>query len=369
MGTGHRTGCCRLTTKVPKKPDNSPAKAVTFGSAMVDIIAVLEDNSIEQITLSNAHSQFLLVEPGRKVEAESISTHIGGGAMNAGVCFARLGCSAAPVVKVGEDASRELVIAHCEEHGLGQQHMFTSAAHPTGSSVLIASHENNAAIFTQRGANTCLDAGDLSRLDLTSVNLVHAAPLSGASAAMLPEVAELAHKAGAFFSCNPGIRQISNRTNSVLAAARHMSLISMNQVEASALAPCLSALEPNLEWRAVESGEAALDEPGGRIALAQFCEVLADHGPDNVLVTYGSQGAWLYHDGKLIHQPVIPTRVEGTAGAGDSFVSTLAWALSSGFTAEDAMQMAAHNAASVVSYVNTTDGLLDFETLVAKAGV
>ena len=354
---------------MPKKPDNAPASAVTFGSAMVDIIAVLEDNSIEQITLSNAHSQFLLVEPGRKVEAESISTHIGGGAMNSAVCLARLGCTAAPVVKVGEDASRELVIAHCEEHELGQQHMFTSAAHPTGSSVLIASHENNAAIFTQRGANTCLDGSDLSELDLSSTGLMHAAPLSGASAAMLPEIADRAHKAGAFFSCNPGIRQISNRTNSVLAAARHMSLISMNQVEASALAPCLSALEADLVWRTVDGNEAALDEPGGRIALLQFCEVLAGHGPKNVLVTYGSQGAWLYHEGDLIHQPVIPTRVEGTAGAGDSFVSTLAWALSSGFKAEEAMRMAAHNAASVVSYVNTTDGLLDYEALLAKAGI
>jgi len=78
-------------------------KAITFGSAMIDIITVIDSDSIEQLSLSNAHQQFLLVEPGRKVEAQSITRHIGGGALNTAVSFARLGCDVYPIVKTGDD--------------------------------------------------------------------------------------------------------------------------------------------------------------------------------------------------------------------------------------------------------------------------
>ena len=344
-------------------------KAVTFGSAMVDIIAVLKSDSIEKISLSNAHQQFLLVEPGRKVEADSITTHIGGGAMNTAVCLSRLGCEVSPLVKTGEDASRDHVLAHADANGVKTQNMLIDQQQSTGSAVMIASHEKNSAIFTQRGANTTLVEADLSTEVLKGMDLVHCAPLSGNSAKVLPIIANLAKNAGAFFSSNPGIRQISTRANSVLDAAKDMDLMSINAVEAAALVPCLSALNSKLDWGEPYTTEPTLKSQDVEIGLRKFCETLHGHGPDNILVTYGGDGAWLYDGDTLHHQPVIPATVAGTAGAGDSFVSTLAWGLKSGLRAQDALLLAAHNASSVVSFVNTTDGLLPHEELVARAGL
>ncbi|MGI9352797.1 MAG: carbohydrate kinase family protein [Rhizobiaceae bacterium] len=333
-------------------------KTVTFGSAMVDIIAVLESDSIEQISLSNAHQQFLLVEPGRKIEASSITTHIGGGGLNTAVGLARLGCEVAPIVKTGKDSSRDHVIDHCEEHGLETARLLTDAEHDTGSAVMIASHDKNAAIFTQRGANTTLGVGDLDAVFPLKANLVHVAPLSGESASMLPLIAERAKAETLFLSCNPGIRQITTRTNTVLTAAPHMDLLSINGAEAAALVPCLSALNANLLWETPKAGEPVLRSQGSMLRLKQFCAAFHTHGPSNILVTYGGDGAYLYDGDELFHQPIIPVEVAGTAGAGDAFVSTLAWGLSSGAKPQDALLMAAHNASSVVSFVNTTDGLL-----------
>ena len=101
--------------------------------------------------------------------------------------------------------------------------------------------------------------------------------------------------------------------------------------------------------------------------MKKFCEVLHAHGPKNVLITYGNEGAYLYDGTELHHQPVIPAKVAGTAGAGDSFVSTLAWGLKSDHSAKQALLLAAHNASSVVSFVNTTDGLLSAEELFSRA--
>ena len=40
-------------------------KTAAFGSAMVDIIAVLESDSVEQISFSNAHQQYQVPLPRR----------------------------------------------------------------------------------------------------------------------------------------------------------------------------------------------------------------------------------------------------------------------------------------------------------------
>jgi len=342
-------------------------KAITFGSAMIDIITVIDSDSIEQLSLSNAHQQFLLVEPGRKVEAESITRHIGGGALNTAVSFSRLGCDVSPVIKTGEDVPRDHVLQHCKNHQLNTEKFLTDPSDSTGSAIMIASHEKNAAIFTQRGANTTLVETDLDEIAPLEVDLVHAAPMSGASAKMLPQISELAKSAGAFFSSNPGIRQITKLPNSVLQAARNMSLISINEVEAAALIPSLSTLDTELDWHEPSKNEPILKSAGGDISLKQFCEVLHTHGPRHVLITYGGEGAYLYDGKNLHHQDVIPAKVAGTAGAGDSFVSTLCWALKAGHSCKEALLLAAYNASSVVSYINTTDGLLDKDELLKRA--
>jgi sugar/nucleoside kinase (ribokinase family) len=342
-------------------------KAVTFGSAMVDIIAVLESDSIEKLSLSNAHQQFLLVEPGRKVEASSISTHIGGGGLNTAVSLSKLGCDVAPVVKAGDDPSRDHVIDHCEQHGLDTTKILRDPENHTGSAVMIASHDKNAAIFTQRGANTTLDEKDLATVSPLETDLVHIAPLSGESASLLPQISKLAEAGSRFVSCNPGIRQITTRTNTIMSAAKHLDLLCINGAEAAALVPGLSVLDAELRWRSVRPGEPILRSHENLLSLHQFCETLCAQGPRSVLVTYGGEGAYLFDGQDLHHQPIIPTEVAGTAGAGDSFVSTLGWGLASGYSSQEALLLAAHNASSVVSFVNTTDGLLSKDEVLARA--
>ena len=309
-------------------------KVITFGSAMIDIITVISSESIEQISLSNSNQQFLLVEPGRKVEADAITRHIGGGALNTGVCFTKFGCEASPIVKMGDDVPRDYIIKNCLDHGLDMSKILIDENLSTGSAVMIASHEKNAAIFTHRGANTALTQSDMYQVKTLEADIIHAAPLSGASANMLPTIANMAKDAGAFFSSNPGIRQITTRANTVLKASKNMSLISINEVEAGALVPCLSALDGDLDWGSPIKNAPIIHSQGGAICLKKFCEVLHAHGPKNVLITYGNEGAYLYDGTELHHQPVIPAKVAGTAGAGDSFVSTLAWGLKSDHSAK-----------------------------------
>ena len=62
---------------------------------------------------------------------------------------------------------------------------------------------------------------------------------------------------------------------------------------------------------------------------------------------------------RLLHVPSMKIEVQGTAGAGDAFASTLSLALAKGARAEVALQEGAINAAAAVSVADTQGGLLN----------
>ena len=96
---------------------------LTVGSAMIDTIAIIDSNRIERMSVLNADSSFLLLEEGRKTEAEEISTHPGGGAVNAAVAKARLEMDVSLLAKLGTDARAEAFLARHHPHAQGPVRM------------------------------------------------------------------------------------------------------------------------------------------------------------------------------------------------------------------------------------------------------
>src|SRR5215475_15673594 len=98
-------------------------KALTVGGAMIDTIAIIASDRIERMSMRNADSSFLLLEEGRKTESLEISTHVGGGAVNAAVTMARLGLDVATLIKLGKDARAETVLNHLLQEEIGRAHV------------------------------------------------------------------------------------------------------------------------------------------------------------------------------------------------------------------------------------------------------
>ena len=185
-------------------------KVLTIGGAMIDTIAIVDSGRIERMSMSNAHSSFLLLEEGRKTEAEEVSMHVGGGAVNVAVAMARLGLDVAVLAKLGADARAETILQRLEQEGVSTAWVKRDPRSPTGASVFISSHDRNAAIFTFRGANTLLEAADLQD-EAFAVGVVYIANLSNESADCFPVIVERAKKHGALIAANPGPRQLSAR--------------------------------------------------------------------------------------------------------------------------------------------------------------
>src|SRR5204862_5001432 len=139
-----------------------------------------------------------------------ISTHVGGGAVNAAVAMARLGLDVGTLVKLGKDARAETVLGHLMHEGVSTRWAMRDGRAPTGASVMISSHDRNAAVFTFRGANTLIEPGDLKD-EAFAVDVVHVASLSNQSAECFPQIIAKAKAAGALVTANPGPRQLAAR--------------------------------------------------------------------------------------------------------------------------------------------------------------
>jgi len=345
-------------------------KSLHFGSAMIDIITLVASENIERATFSNDEKSFLMLETGRKLPALSITTHVGGGACNTAVAFARRGgWQPAVAAKLGDDHAAGTVRGHLAAHGIADRMAVSERA--TGTSVMIASHDRNASIFVHRGANETLAEADIP--DMAGVDVVYIAPLSSASADCFPVIARRAREAGTMVAANPGIRQLSARGPGVLEALPSLDILSINAVEAAAMLPLLvqasgvppaPATPPGDDlpplWR---KGLAFADLV---IGLEAFCQRVRALGPGWVLVTDGTDGAYLGGPEGVVYHPSVPSEVAGTAGAGDAFCATLTAALAERVASEDALAEAAINAASVVSFVDTTEGLLGRDEITAR---
>jgi sugar/nucleoside kinase (ribokinase family) len=338
-------------------------KSLHFGSATIDIICIIAAENIERMTFTNEGKSFLMVEAGRKVPAESITSHIGGGACNTAVSLARRGWQVEVVAKTGEDRNAEAVRDHLARHGIAHGRLIATRGLATGTSVLVASHDRNASIFVHRGANETLSPSDVPEDAFRGRDLVYVGPLSSRSADCFPHLVAKGRGAGALVAANPGIRQLTSRTAPFLKALGDVSLLSVNRAEAEALVPAFAAQaaegpDPLPPEDAPPLLRRGLSFGGFDMGLLRYLGIARGLGPRWVLLTDGTGGAWLAAPEGVFWRPALPATVAGTAGAGDAYTSTTAAALAEGLDPAEAMLQAALNAAAVVSVIDTTSGLL-----------
>ena len=349
-------------------------KALTVGGAMIDTIAVIANERVERMTMRNAETSFLLLEEGRKNEAEDISTHCGGGAVNAAVALARLGHDVSALIKLGQDARAETILSCLAEEGVSTRFALRDARAPTGASVFVSAHDRNAAIFTFRGANTLLEPQDL-KSDAFAVDLVYVSGLSNESADSFPLIIERGKAEGALIATNPGIRQLSARQDRFRDVIGKIDILAVNRHEAEALVPWLVGRSreggPPLEQMPGEGlpdlARRGFSAGGFELSLAGFLNGVRELGPRWVVVTDGRDGAYVSAPSSILHCPAPTVNVAGTAGAGDAFSSTFAAYIAQSATAEEAALNAATNAASVIMHLDTQTGLLRRGELEARA--
>lgn len=264
-----------------------------------------------------------LPEPGETVLGDRFERHFGGKGANQAVAAARAGASVAMVGAVGSDEHGEASLAALATEGIDVSRVRRVEA-ATGVALVAVAPDGENQIVVAPGANSLVGWDGKGLLELRADDVVLASleiPL-----AMILETAAEARGAGARLILNPAPAQ---------------------PLPASLLA-LVSVLTPNEHELLALTGL-----PTAEKALA----ALAAEGISTVIVTRGSSGALVVHDGRRQLIPGRPVTAVDTTGAGDTFSGVLAAWLAAGAPAEEAARAANAAAALKVTRAGAREGM------------
>lgn len=280
-----------------------------------------------------------LPRPGESVCAEAFTLEAGGKGFNLAVGARRLGAVVDGVFVVGDDLFGELAEPAFDRANLARTLVRLHSGTQTGSGVGFTDSEGENCLAVYPGANHLLSIDDIrAASSLPKARLVLAQFEIGDEP--IREAFSIARAAGATTLLNPSpVRPLDTRILS------NTSILVVNRVEAAALAN-----EPAL---GVAQGGAA-----GMESIAQLAMRLLARGLEMVVVTLGSDGAFLcQRGGASMHQPAFPVDTVDTLGAGDAFTAGLAVSLSEGRPLTECLRRAAACGALATKRLGIFDAL------------
>lgn len=260
----------------------NPPRVTVIGSYIVALVMDMDRLPIE----------------GETVVGRDFHTTFGGKGSNAAVAASRLGTDTWFLGKVGRDSFAADFVAMLERENIHREKVLYSEAHPTGVGIILFNSVGTNFIAIDPGANNQLSPADLAgHADIISTSSVIISPLEIPLGTALAG-ARLAHQHGAKAILNPA--PASDLRQSDLA--------------------CVFALTPNETEARVCLGLPS-DDPANDDELAR---ALLELGPENVVLTRGSQGVlWASRNG-LRSIPALRVNPVDTVGAGDAFNAGLA---------------------------------------------
>lgn len=241
--------------------------------------------------------------PGETVLGGKFAMGPGGKGANQAVAAQRLGGETAFICKVGKDIFGENALKHYRNEGMDTTGVMFSEQ-PSGVALISVDEKAENCIVVASGANADITGSDIEAnrkaIEEASILLLQLEiPVEA-----VVKAAKIGHEAGVYVILNPA--PACDLPEEIY---RYLSLIIPNQTEI-----------------ALMTGIEARDEEGA----AKAVEALRNKGVRDVIVTMGSKGSMVYHEGKATFVPSHKVKAVDTTAAGDTYCGGLCVALSEG---------------------------------------
>lgn len=289
-------------------------KIVVIGSSNTDMTAITDK----------------LPVPGETVLGGIFKMGQGGKGANQAVAAQRLGGNVSFICKVGKDIFGENSIKQYEKEGLDTSCVMLSDQ-PSGVALISVDKNAENCIVVASGANADITVDDIES---------HRAEIQAASILLLQleipvdavvRAAKIAHEAGVYVVLNPA--PACELPEEIY---QYLSLIIPNQTEI-----------------AIMTGIEALDEEGAAKAVC----ALQAKGVKDVIVTMGSKGSMVYHNGIASFVPSQKVKAVDTTAAGDTYCGGICVALSEGKDLIEAAGFATSASALTVQKCGAQDSI------------
>ncbi len=291
-------------------------RIVVIGSANIDLITLTEEIPL----------------PGQTIFGRDFDLGFGGKGANQAVAARLCGAEVEMVGKVGDDLFGPATARNFQKLGVGTSHFQISAEAPSGTAAILVDSSAQNRIIVVKGANDLVSPDDVNR----------AVPLLERADCL--------------------ILQLEIPLETVYSAVRKAAELGLTCVlnpapaadlDCEALAS-VAYLVPN-ESEAQSLTGVSVTDPA---SACQAARRLHDLGLRRVLITLGSQGAWLSTPAAEALIPSFPVESRDSTGAGDAFVGSFCVFLAEGAVETEALRKASLYAALSTRRVGTQKSFL-----------
>ncbi len=290
---------------------NDPADIVVVGSNMIDLLSKIPR----------------LPKTGETIVGDYFHLGFGGKGANQAVMASKLGAKVSMVTKVGDDVFGNMTIGNFKKCGIGSDFIFTAKDMTSGVAPILVEPGGRNMIVIVPGANLLLNPKEVALASeyLRSAKVV----ISQLEIADEPIIAafRIARDAGVTTILNPApARGIPEELMSLT------NILVPNETEAELLTGI---------------------EVKGREGAEQAAAKLLSQGVDEVVLTLGEDGSYLFDSVHHEHFPAMKVNAIDSTGAGDAFIGCLAYYLANGNDLLSSIRFANIGAALSVTKVGT----------------
>ncbi|MEX0940296.1 MAG: carbohydrate kinase family protein [Candidatus Babeliales bacterium] len=350
-------------------------KILTIGGATQDIFISYEH--AEMVTYCKSEVQeksYMLLQEGKKIEVQNIHYATGGGATNSAVSFKRLGFNVSTFVKVSEDIAAQEVLKKLEQEGINTEFIKQETKGSTGVSFILPTVSGDRIIFAYRGINGQVVKNDIPFDSIKEFDQLYITSLSGNSSDLFLPISKQAKEHDIYVATNPGSSQLAAGAEIMRESLPYIDTFILNAEEAKIFMLSLVKTSERL-LKQVEHAEETLNPDLPELlschisydsicfSLPQFFKEVLKRGPKIVVVTNGAEGVYVATKEHILFHPSLEVDVYNTIGAGDAFGSSFTASLVHGKSIEESLVSGICNAASVISYLDTKEGLLTLDKL------
>ena len=261
--------------------------------------------------------------PGETILGGKFFMFPGGKGANQSVAASRLGGNVTFIAKVGNDVFGKQAIQQFKKEGIRTDYIISDPDHPSGVALITVDAKGENTIVVAQGSNGTLSPSDLIKAEK-----------------------EFEH-AGIV------LMQLEIPLHTVLHAARlakeHGKKVILNPAPAmplpSELFGNLFIITPNKSETEALTGIEITD----MASIKKAAEKIREKGVINVVITLGSEGAYIFNDEGGRHIPTHKVNAIDSTAAGDVFNGALAVGIAEGQQLDDAVTFANHAAAISVT--------------------
>ena len=256
-------------------------KVVVIGSSNIDMVAQVSH----------------LPAPGETVGDANFMQSLGGKGANQAVAAARLGGSVTFITSLGNDMYAEILKKHFKKEGITTDYIIDDVNQPTGTALIFVADSGENCIAVAPGANYSLLPGSITHFS----KVIDEADIIVMQAEIpyetIKKIALSAKKKGKKVLFNPAPACLIDEE-----LMKAIDILVVNELEASFISG-IDYTDNNLE---------------------EIAETLLKAGTSNVVITLGSQGAYMKNAKETIQLPGCKVNAIDTIAAGDTFCGALA---------------------------------------------